>query len=153
MSISFSRSMRSLQSDSFRPSLATLIIASILIIAWFVWLVFAPITIYQTSQDWELQRDGTLLVRYPVDVVQQFKPGQAVVIDAQTSANQSVQLTGVVADVPMPTQNRLPPNTVKVTIRSGKLPEGTTSATVRVATGTTTPLTLITSAASQVASP
>ncbi len=152
MAISFSRSMRSLQSDSFRLSLVTLIIASILIAAWFAWLVFAPVTLYESSQDWEETRDGSLLAHFSVDTISQFKPGQVVVIDARTKDNQSTQLTGMVADVPMRTQNHLASDTIKISLTSANaLPEGTTSATVKVAVATVSPLTLLTRASGQAA--
>ncbi|MBI4785610.1 MAG: hypothetical protein HY782_00985 [Chloroflexi bacterium] len=152
MSLSFSRSMRSLQSDSFRPSLATLIIASILIVAWFAWLVFASVTLYESSQDWEIQRDGSLVVRFSEEAVSRLRPGQRATLAVQADPNQSaVQLQAMVADTPSRTQNRLEPDTVKVTLLSGPLPKGVSSGQVQVQVETVSPLTLITRASSQLA--
>jgi hypothetical protein len=151
MAISFSRSMRSLQSDSFRPSLATLIVASVLIVAWFAWLVFASVTLYESSSDWELQRDGSLVVRFTEEAVARLRPGQRATLEVQVIPNQPpVQLQAMVADTPSRTQNRLAPDTVKVSLLAGPLPATTTSGTVKIAVETVTPLTLITRAANQV---
>lgn len=123
MAISFSRSMRSLQSDSFRPSLATLIVASILVAAWFAWLVFASVTIYESSQDWQLERDGSLIVRFPEKTIARLHPGQTAVLEIQADPNQPPQqLKAIVADIPSRTQNHLAADTVKVTLLSSALP-------------------------------
>jgi len=150
MSISFSRSMRSLHGDSFRPSLATLIIASIFIIAWFAWLVFAQITLYATSQNWELQRDGTLIVHLSDDTVARLRPGQHATLEVASTPNQPAQqLPAMIADTPSRTQNRLAPDTVKVTVLA-PMPKGATSGEVKIPVETVSPLTLITRAAEQV---
>jgi hypothetical protein len=150
MSLSFSRSMRSLQGDSFRPSLATLIVASVLIVAWFAWLVFASVTLYETSQDWELQRDGSLIVHFPEEAVARLRPGQRATLEIQINPNHAPQqLQAIVADTPSRTQNRLASDTVKVSLLSGPLPAAATSGTVKIAVETVTPLTLITRATGQ----
>jgi hypothetical protein len=150
MSISFSRSMRSLQSDSFRPSLATLIIASVLIIAWFAWLVFAQITLYATSQEWEFQRDGSLIVHLPTESVASLRPGQRGTLETQNLPGQSPrEYPVVIADVPMRTQNHLAADTIKVTSLAGPIPPTATGGTVKIAVETVSPLTLITRAAEQ----
>ena len=150
MSISFSRSMRSLQGDSFRPSLVTLIIASIFISAWFAWLVFAQITIYATSQDWEIQRDGSLIVHLPVESVARLRPGQRGTLETQVLPSQSArELPVIIADVPMRTQNHLAADTIRVASLAGPIPPTATGGTVKIAVETVSPLTLITRAAEQ----
>jgi hypothetical protein len=151
MSLSFSRSMRSLQSDSFRPSLATLIIASILILAWFAWLVFASVTLYETSQDWQVQRDGSLIVRFSDETIARLHPGQRGTLEVSLLPSQaSQQLPVIVADIPMRTQNHLASDTAKIALLSGSLPPTATSGTVKIAVETVSPLTLITRATGQV---
>ena len=150
MAISFPRSMRSLQSDSFRPSLATLIIASVLIVAWFAWLVFASVTLYETSQDWQVQRDGSLIVRFPQETIARLHPGQRATLQVSLVPNQAPQqLPAIVADIPSRTQNHLASDTVKVTLTSAALPPTATSGTVKIAVETVSPLTLITRATGQ----
>jgi hypothetical protein len=149
MSLSFSRSMRSLQSDSFRPSLATLIVASVLIVAWFAWLVFAQITLYESSSDWEVQRDGSLVVRFTEEAVARLRPGQRGTLEVQVIPNQPpVQLQAMVADTPSRTQNRLASNEVKVALLA-PMPKGATGGQVKIQVETVTPLTLITRATGQ----
>ncbi len=151
MAISFSRSMRSLQSDSFRPSLATLIVASILIVAWFAWLVFARVTLYESSSDWQVQRDGLLIVRLPQETIAGLRPGQTAIVEIQSDPNQpSQQLPAIVADTPSRTQNRLEPDTVKVTLLADELPKDATGQ-VKIAVESVSPLTLITRATNQLA--
>ncbi len=152
MAISFSRSMRSLQSDSFRPSLATLIIASILVAAWFAWHMFASVTIYESSQDWQIERDGSLIVRFPEKTIARLHPGQTAILEIQTDPNQPPQqLKAIVADIPSRTQNHLAADTVKVTLLSGKLPKGASGGEVKIAVESVSPLTLITRASGQLA--
>lgn len=151
MAISFSRSMRSLQGDSFRPSLVTLIIASIFIIAWFAWLVFAQLTVYETSQNWDLARDGSLLVHLSEESVTRLRPGQRATLEVQVAPNQPPQqLPAMVADTPSRTQNHLASDTVKVTLLA-PMPKGATGGEVKIQVETVSPLTLITRATGQAA--
>jgi hypothetical protein len=151
MSISFSRSMRSLQGDSFRPSLASLIIAGVLLLAWMAWLAFAPVTLYETSQDWQVQRDGSLIVRFPLETIPRLRPGQPATLTLPAGANQPPQtLSAMVADLPMRTQNRLAPDTVKVALLAGALPQEARGE-IKIAVETVSPLKLITRASGQFA--
>jgi len=150
MTLSFSRSMRSLQGDSFRPSLAALIIAGVLLLAWIAWLVFAPVTLYETSRDWQVQRDGALIVRFPEATMARFRPGQPATLTIQADANQPpLQLTAMVADTPSRTQNRLASDTVKVALLSGDLPKGAAGGEIKIEVERVSPLTLIARAGSQ----
>lgn len=147
MGISFPRSMRSLQTDSFRPSLATLVAGSILITAWLAWFVFAPITLYETSQEWQVQRDGSLIVRFPEEAMARFRPGQPATLEIQSSTNEPpVQWQAMVADTPSRAQNRLAPDTVKVTLLSAPLPKDTVGGEIKIQVETVTPFTLVTRA-------
>jgi hypothetical protein len=151
MAISFSRSMRSLQGDAFRPSLAALIIASVLVVAWIAWLVFAPVILYETSSDWQIQRDGALIVRFPEKSMARFRPGQLATLTIPADANQPPrQLKAMVADTPSRTQNRLTPDTVKVVLLSGNLPKGEAGGEIKIEVERVSPLTLITRASGQI---
>ncbi|MEW5983031.1 MAG: hypothetical protein AB1806_11775 [Acidobacteriota bacterium] len=146
MAIHFSRSLRSLQSDSHRPAVATVIMASVLVVVWFGWLVLARIELYKASRDWEVARDGSLIVRFPVEAMPSFRPGQVATVDCQTDANEALErVSAMVADTPSRTQNRLAADTVEVALL-GELPTGTTGGVVTIAVGTVSPLTLITRA-------
>ncbi len=152
MSISFSRSMRSLQGDSFRPSLAALIIAGVLLLAWMAWLAFAPVTLYETSQEWQVQRDGALIVRFPLETIPRLRPGQPATLTIPAGANQPPQtLSAMVADIPMRTQNRLAPDTIEVALLSGALPAAATGGEIKVEVERVSPLKLLGRASGQLA--
>jgi hypothetical protein len=151
MAISFSRSLRSLQGDAFRPSLAALIIASVLVVAWIAWLAFAPVTLYETSSDWQIQRDGALIVRFPEESMARFRPGQPATLTIQADADQPPRrLNAMVADVPSRTQNRLAPDTIKVALLSGALPKGAAGGEIKIEVERVSPLTLLTRAGSKI---
>jgi hypothetical protein len=149
MSISFSRSMRSLQSDSSRPSLAALIIAGALLLAWMAWLAFAPVTLHETSQDWQVQRDGSLIVRFPPATMARFRPGQAATLTLLAGPDQPARtLPAMVADVPMPTQNHLAADTVQVALFADASPREA-KGEIKIAVETVSPLKLLTRAGGQ----
>ena len=49
MSVSFSRSMRSLAADSFRLSVLGFIFSAILVVAWLPWFLMARVSVYELS--------------------------------------------------------------------------------------------------------
>lgn len=55
MSISFSRSMRSLAVDSFRLSVLGFIFSAILVVAWFAWFFLARVSVYELSESARLE--------------------------------------------------------------------------------------------------
>ena len=55
MSVSFSRSMRSLAADSFRLSVLGFIFSAILVVAWFAWFFLARISVYELSETARLE--------------------------------------------------------------------------------------------------
>ncbi len=77
MSISFSRSMRSLNADSFRPSLLSLILAMILLIAWLMWFFLAEVGFYETSENVRITQDGAIMAYFPLETESRIFPGQA----------------------------------------------------------------------------
>lgn len=77
MSLSFSRSLRSLQQDRFGPATAALVVTSLLLVSWCAWFFLAKITLYETSQEFSVQRDGSILVTFPPEALARLRPGQA----------------------------------------------------------------------------
>jgi multidrug resistance efflux pump len=59
MSIAFSRSLRSLGSDTFRPSILLIGLIALLLASWAIWLWFAKISIYSTSDHADLEVERT----------------------------------------------------------------------------------------------
>jgi hypothetical protein len=103
MSLSFSRSLRSLQRDSFSPALAALIVTTLLLIAWSAWFFLAKVTLlYETSREFSVQRDGSLLVNFSPEALARLRPGQAATLRLVNGTPPEGQtFPAVVMDTPM----------------------------------------------------
>ena len=101
MALSFSRSLRSLQQDSFGPTLAALIITSLLLMAWCAWFFLAKVTLYETSREFSVQRDGSLLVNFSPEALARLRPGQAATLRlANRVAPEGQTFPALVMDTP-----------------------------------------------------
>lgn len=101
MSIAFSRSLRSLDQDNFRTSLAWLVIGLVLLAAWSAWFFLAKISLYETSRELEVRRDGTLLVSFPPEALGRIRPGQSASLRLSGTTGQAARpLPAVVMDIP-----------------------------------------------------
>lgn len=76
MAIPFSRSLRSLHADGFRPALIGLVIAIVLIGAWCSWFFLTEITLYQTARNAEIRHEF-ITVELPANKLERIRPGQA----------------------------------------------------------------------------
>ncbi|MBN1486787.1 MAG: hypothetical protein JW981_04045 [Anaerolineae bacterium] len=76
MSIPFSRSMRSLQADSSRPTLFGMGLAAILMAAWLAWFFLGNITIYESSQSAKVTPDGYIIAQFSPESLAKIKQGQ-----------------------------------------------------------------------------
>ena len=76
MAIPFSRSLRSLHADGFRPALIGLFIAIALIGAWCAWFFFAEITLYQSARNAAIQHES-ITAKLPANKLERIRPGQA----------------------------------------------------------------------------
>lgn len=76
MSIPFSRSMRSLNTDSFRPSLVGLFFAIVLLTAWAAWFFLARVTLYEISQTARVTKEGMVVADFPPEALGRIRPGQ-----------------------------------------------------------------------------
>ncbi|MBP7688827.1 MAG: hypothetical protein KA765_13000 [Thermoflexales bacterium] len=92
MSISFSRSTRALNQDSFRPGLVGLAVIMLVLIVWLGWFFLARVPLYETGRVVQVKRDGTLLVAFSPDVLARLSPGQTA----------TVQLAGI--NLPFPAE-------------------------------------------------
>ena len=101
MSLSFSRSLRSLQQDRFGPALAALIVTSLLLLIWSAWFFLAKVTLYESSHDFLVQRDGSLLVNFSPEAMARLRPGQAATFRlANGTASESQTFPALVMDTP-----------------------------------------------------
>ena len=76
MSIPFSRSMRSLKADSFRPALVGLLLAMALLIAWAAWFFLARITLHETGQIVLTTKGGLVVADFSPEALGRIQRGQ-----------------------------------------------------------------------------
>ncbi len=100
MSISFSRSMRSLNADSLRPSLVGLVVAILLLVAWATWFFLAQITLYETGQIVDQTRDGTIVANFPPEAQGRIYQGQSALLRFDAAPeSQTGPISAIVTDV------------------------------------------------------
>ncbi len=100
MSIPFSRSMRSLNADSLRPSLVGLVIAIVLLVAWAGWFFLAQITIYETGQIVGLTSTGTVVANFPPEALGRIHRGQPAFLRPNVATENPIEsIPAIVADV------------------------------------------------------
>ncbi len=76
MSAPFSRSMRALEIDSFRPSLLGLLCATLLFVAWLVWFFWAPLGLYQVSETARVVSETQASATFSPNALGRIQPGQ-----------------------------------------------------------------------------
>ena len=76
MSIAFSRSMRSLRADRFRPALVGLLFAMVLLAVWAAWFFLARITLYETSKTVRVTKGGIVVTDFPPEALGRIQRGQ-----------------------------------------------------------------------------
>ena len=96
MSTPFSRTLRSLHADNFRPSLIFLAMAIILIIAWLAWFALAQISIYESSESLHATQGGNVAAVFPAATLAKIKPGQRASLELRTDESDVPQLTDAV---------------------------------------------------------
>ena len=101
MSISFSRSTRSLNRESFRLSLVGLVVIILLLLAWTAWFFLAKVPLYEISRQFEVRRDGSLAVTFSSEALARIRPGQSAVLRLAETAGQGAQsLSALVMNTP-----------------------------------------------------
>lgn len=119
MSIAFSRSLRALEQDRDIAALIVLLAVAVLIIAWALWFFFAPITLYETTTQFTVRRDGLLAAEFSPEALTRIRPGQdgnllplegaasvlsepvnILVMDVPASTGQANNLVSVYAELP-----------------------------------------------------
>jgi hypothetical protein len=135
MSLSFSRSTRTITNDTFRPSLVGLTIAILVLVAWGAWFAVARAPLYESSATLELTREGEILARFDDKPFSQIRPGQtAVVMDANGETRRAE-----VMEIANRSQNRLEPNTVRLYLY-GADPSSASPKQVQIQVGQESPL-------------
>ena len=93
--------MRSLQQDSFRPSLVILGIALVLLAGWGAWFLGSQMALTENGRNARLERDGSLSVWFTPEATARLRPGQKAWIALAASAETPAQtLPAVVMNIP-----------------------------------------------------
>lgn len=88
MSLQFSRSLRSLNIDSYRTSRVALILAIINMIILLGWFAFGTVTLYEIGSEIRLSEDGSLAAKFPIEAVARLVPGQSGVLRIDAGQDQ-----------------------------------------------------------------
>lgn len=101
MSIHFSRSMRSLNIDSFQASRVGVILGSLLVLVLIVWFLFAKVSLYVVSQEFGYDPDGRFMATFSKEDLARVQIGQEALVRIFSSGDQPpIVVPGVVYDVP-----------------------------------------------------
>lgn len=89
MTLPFSRSVRSLDIDSYRASRIGMILAIVVMILLLLWFFFAKVTLFEISSDISLTEDGHVVANFPNEAIRRIKPGQPAILRAQVGPDQA----------------------------------------------------------------
>ena len=104
MPIAFSRSMRSLNNDSFRPSVVGLTVSILLLAAWAAWFLLARITVYETGQIVTVAEDGAVTASFSSKAIGRIHQGQPALLRFDgASPGPAHPVRAIVTDVNSPT--------------------------------------------------
>lgn len=87
MSLQFSRSLRSLRTDSFRMARIGLVLAMVAVIALILWFFFARVTLFENSNDIQLTDGGRILAAFPEGSIDRIRSGQGVILRLQSDSD------------------------------------------------------------------
>lgn len=143
MAIAFSRSLRALERRSARRSIATLATVAALAAAWCAWLALAPVDVHESSDAWVVARDGSLVVKFPLDTLPRLRVGQPAELVAQAEPGRpAARWPATVVETPGRPRGRLDPDAIRVALdlRGKAAPRVDVGGTVRVRVERLTPL-------------
>ena len=97
MSLPFSRSIRSLNIDSYRVARIGMVLALVIMIALLAWFFLAKVTLYEVSSDLTFTKDGNVLAYFPSESLKRINPGQPVILRVYSDPDQAaLTLPGMV---------------------------------------------------------
>lgn len=92
--------MRSLYVDGSGSSLAWLIVAIVLLVAWAAWLFLARMTLYETGQIVRTTKEGTVVANFPLAAADRIRRGQSAILRPQGIMSEaSAPLAAIVTNV------------------------------------------------------
>lgn len=119
MSLQFSRSLRSLNIDSFRASRIGLFLAIGNILLLLIWFSSAKVTLYEVSSELEIANDATLVAQFPAESMARLYPGQSALVRIDAGQDQPlITIPSIVIGVD--TKN----NKVELLMMTDDLPAG-----------------------------
>lgn len=98
MSTEFSHSLRSLQAGRSRLSLATMLLAALLLIGWLAWFFLAPVTLFEGGEIVQTSSDGVVVAQFPLTAQTRLQSGQSAEIFLE-GVEQDGAIPAIVADV------------------------------------------------------
>ncbi len=142
MSLQFSRSMRALRVDSFRPSRIGLFLAIILMGALIAWFFAAKVTLYENSASLQFTEDGRVLATFTPEGMKRVRQGQTAMLQIDAGTDQPAEsLPAMVFDIQPDS------NVAEILVKSAEVPEslktGNLSGRVEVEVEYTTPAQLL----------
>ncbi|MDX1438176.1 MAG: hypothetical protein R3335_15295 [Anaerolineales bacterium] len=100
MSLQFSRSVRSLEVDSYRTARVGLIFAIIIAVALLAWFLLARVTVYEISSDVQYLGEGRVAAMFQSEPRKRIQPGQSAVLRINTLGDGGViTMPALVVDV------------------------------------------------------
>ena len=99
MSLPFSRSIRSLNIDSYQASRIGMALGILIIVALVLWFFLVKVTIYEFSTDLDYKETGILTAGFPKENLKKITAGQPAIIQIDLGPNQpDITLTGMVVE-------------------------------------------------------
>jgi hypothetical protein len=122
MSIHFSRSMRSLNIDSFQASRVGLIVGIGLVFALIIWFLFAKVSMYAVSQEVGFNQDGRFVATFSKEEMARVQVGQEALVRIFSATDQPpLVIPGFVFDIPHGGQE------AEILVTTEELPENSPS--------------------------
>jgi hypothetical protein len=122
MSLQFSRSMRALRVDSFRPSRFGLFLAVILMGGLIAWFFTAKVTLYENSSSLQFTEEGKVLANFTAEGMKRIRQGQSATLQIDAGVDQPAEsLPAMVFDTQPDS------NVAEILVKSGQFPGSLTS--------------------------
>jgi len=142
MSLQFSRSLRALRVDSFRPSRIGLFLGMLLMVGLIAWFFTAKVTLYENSTSLQFSEDGSLMAKFTPEGMKRVRQGQTAMLHIDASTDQPAEsLPAMVFDA------QADSNIAEILVKSTDVPDslknGNISGRVEVEVEYTTPAQLL----------
>jgi hypothetical protein len=118
MSLQFSRSLRALRVDSFRPSRIGLFLAILLMGVLIAWFFMAKVTLYENSASLQFTEDGRLMANFTPEGMKRVRQGQTAMLQIDAGTDQPAEsLPAMVFDT------QADSNAAEILVKTNEIPE------------------------------